>query len=124
MWPEPLNLTQKRINRMNNHVQLSKLAFGVFVTIVSVSSLASSSIPTADLNYYKIDCRIKEQQIAFLQSLRSTRDEELRAGVINFFVPWQVITNRDQYRQRADVHNRTSNWTINQLLLRLAHDCP
>jgi hypothetical protein len=34
---------------------------------------------THDLNHYQINCRLKNQQVAFLQSMRQTRDEQFAA---------------------------------------------
>jgi hypothetical protein len=115
-----------RLNKnMHNIKQQLKLAFGAFAIIVSVSASAELRVmPTIDLDHFQIDCRIKEQQIRFLQSMRVNADERINANLLNIGLLWQRFTNPAQFQQRADIGSGYSNWAINQLLVRLAHDCP
>jgi hypothetical protein len=46
-----------------------------------------------DLNYFQVDCKIKAQQIAMLQSMRQTPDERFFAQLRNAFQPWNIITD-------------------------------
>ena len=48
-----------------------------------------------DLESFQINCRIKEQQIKFLQSMRSGRDERMLAGVGNLTQPWSRWTDNE-----------------------------
>lgn len=110
---------------MHNIKQQLKLAFGAFAIIASVSINAQSRVmSTVDLDHFQIDCRIKAQQIQFLQSMRVTADERMAAGLTNIALLWQRFTQPAEFQQRANIGNGYSNWTINQLLVRLAHDCP
>jgi hypothetical protein len=77
-----------------------------------------------DLERFQIDCRRKAEQIQFLQSLRSTRDDRLYAGVSNAVTPWKRYTDPNEHGQRVSVHRGYSDWLINQNLMRLAWDCP
>ena len=114
---------------MIKHRVQSKLAFGICVIIASVFSTGCATgtqrvMPVDDLNRFQIDCRIKPQQIKFLQSLRTSQDDKLGARMANVVQPWTVVTDHSNYRQRALVGNGYTDWSINQLLLRLSHDCP
>ena len=104
----------------------SKLAFGTFVIVASLFNTASAQpvMLAQDLEYFRIDCRIKEQQMVFLQSLRTTPDQRLGAGFINAVTPWRVITDSTSFRQNVQVHNGNTNWLITQLILKLSKDCP
>lgn len=108
----------------------SKLASGAFVIAVSLFNTACTTtvpgrqpMPHHSLDRYQIDCSKKAQQIAFLQSLRPTRTEQIAAGTANLTAPWMIVTDRQTYQYRVDMHNGKTDWTINQLLMRLAHDC-
>lgn len=106
----------------------SRIVFGSFVIIASAfsSGCAGGRQPMAavDLDYFQIDCSIKEHQIKFLQSMRVNQDERLVAGASNALQPWSYITDQQAYAQRYQIHNNRTNWLINQKLMRLAHDCP
>lgn len=77
-----------------------------------------------DLGSFQIDCRIKEQQIALLQSMRVSKDDQLINALSNVFQPWQTITAPNQVYQRQQIQSGRTNWLINQNLQRLAYDCP
>ena len=60
--------------------------YGVCVTLAILLTTGCSTVqrtPMAfvDLDHFKVDCRKKGEQIAFLQSMRPTPDEKLFAGV-------------------------------------------
>ena len=77
-----------------------------------------------DLGSFQIDCRIKEQQIALLQSMRVSRDDRIINSLANLVQPWPAITAPDQVYQRQQIQSGRTNWLINQNLQRLAYDCP
>jgi putative AlgH/UPF0301 family transcriptional regulator len=79
---------------------------------------------TLDLDWFQVNCRLKEQQIAFLQSQRQTSNERLAAGGQRLLTPWKVITDPATFQQQTVIHNGYHNWSINQLLLQLANNCP
>ena len=103
---------------------------GIFVIIASLcSGCATASRPdrvpmhTRDLNHFAINCSIKEQQVAMLQSMRQTGDERMVAGFVSM-LPWAKFTNPGEYKQNVDVHNGRLNWMINFHLNVLATQCP
>ena len=112
---------------MNKLAVKSKLAFGAFVTIVSVFNVGCanySPVMSSHLDSFQIDCRIKEQQVRFLQSMRNTNNEKFNARATNAVMPWTMITDSSNYQHRQGVQTGYNDWVINQLLLRLGYDCP
>ena len=79
---------------------------------------------STDLGSFQIDCRIKEQQIAMLQSMRVSKDDRIVNALATVFQPWQAVTAPDQTYQRQEIRSGRTNWLINQNLQRLAYDCP
>jgi len=78
---------------------------------------------TRDLNHFVVNCSIKPQQVAMLQSMRQTGDERLAAGLAAA-LPWTKWTNPVEHSQNVDVHNGRLNWMINYHLNILATHCP
>ncbi len=77
--------------------------FGACVILVSLcSGCASRGTPSAtvmtheQLRYFQIDCKIKNQQMAMLESMRLTPDEQFIASMkeINPFEPRTSNINR------------------------------
>lgn len=114
---------------MNKPKARSRLGYGVCAIIVSVFSTGCATVerqplPAQDLAYFQIDCSRKQEQILFLQSLRSSRDDRLMAGLRNLVEPWSRYLDPRQHDQRVSVNKGYSDWLINQHLQRLAWDCP
>ena len=116
---------------MKNPFLQSRIVYGAFVITASLLSSGCSGVwgvkeplPENDLEYYQINCRKKEEQIAFLESLRMGSNERLINGVENVVNPHQAITNPERVSQRRAVATGRTNWLINQHLMRLAYDCP
>jgi hypothetical protein len=121
-----LNRCLKRIKAMK---VLLKPAFGLCVIAVSLFSTGCATgqyqpMAVDDLDRFQIDCRIKAQQIRFLQGMRATQDDRFLAGATNLTRPWTVVTAFPEYKHRVLVNNGYTNWSINQLLMRISHDCP
>ena len=76
-----------------------------------------------DLERFQIDCGRKEEQIRFLQSLRTSRDDALWAWAQNYFMGWQQYTSPDDYNERASIATRRTNWLINQNLMMISRNC-
>lgn len=76
-----------------------------------------------DLEHYQINCRMKTQQVQFLQSLRPTRDERFSAGIDNSLQPWKVITNPMEFQNTRSIQGGRTEWLINQLLMQIAYNC-
>ena len=72
-------LNQRKI--MKEAVDKFARVFGACVIIVSLCSGCATGTPPArpmmanDLDHFQIDCRIKDQQRAFLESMRLTPDD-------------------------------------------------
>lgn len=76
-----------------------------------------------DLNYFKIDCSKKEQQIAMLQSMRQSSDEQFGSQVANMAQFWTAFTDPAGYQRRLDVGSGNVNKQINYNLQHLRY-CP
>lgn len=81
-------------------------------------------MPAVDLERFTIDCRIKEQQVRLLQSMRTTPDDRLVNYLGNLQRPWTRYTDPGSWNQRDQVYSGRSNWLINQHLMTLARNCP
>lgn len=99
--------------------------FGIFATIAILFSATGCttaqhrSMSYQDLNYFKVDCRIKTQQIAMLQSMRPTADEKIIARFNNVAHPWQQVTNPNEFYHRHNLGSNRIDWMINQHLMAL-----
>ncbi len=72
-----------------------------------------------DLNYFRIDCSRKEEQIRMLQSMRQSRDEQLMAVVTNAVTFWTAFTDPQTYDTRAEIGSGEINKQINYNLQHL-----
>lgn len=50
---------------------------------------------TQDLNHFQVDCRIKTQQVAMLQSMRQTREEQFAANMRSTLRPFSWTHDHD-----------------------------
>lgn len=117
---------------MNINKARSVIAFGACVTTAAVSSGCAYTVDTpvhrvpmaaTDLNYFQPDCRIKQQQIEMLQSMRQTPDEQLMAYGKNITHFWHKYTQPDEHRRRAEIGTGEINRQINYNL-QLLRQCP
>jgi len=90
-------------------VDKSVLKFGTCVMFVSLFSACATGTPSRtamsidDLEYFKYDCKIAPQQIAMLNSMRRTADDQLlsldgwtgRSKKVNWLINWHVQHLRD-----------------------------
>ena len=110
-----------------NKLLKSKHVSGIFVTLAILCSgcASTSQQPMAayDLDYFQVTCSQKAQQIAMLQSMRSTRDDRLFARASNALQPWLIITNPGQYNENISRGSNRTDWLLNQKLMELAQ-CP
>jgi len=99
--------------------------FGICVTLAILCSHAHAAPPMdfTDLDYFQIDCSRRTEQIAFLQSLRSTADDRLLARATNSLMPWRMFTNPSAYYNNAAQGSNRTDWVINQKLIALRDDC-
>ena len=117
---------------MNISRARSAIAFGLCVITATVSSGYAYTVETPvhrvpmaaiDLNYFQPDCRIKQQQIEMLQSMRPTGDEQLFAHVKNILHPWHRFTQPDEHNRRAEIGSGEINRQITYNL-QLLRQCP
>ena len=123
----PLQLFPTRIN-MRDTVPRFASVYGICVTLAILLTTGCSTVQRtpmafADLDHFKVDCRKKGEQIAFLQSMRPTNDEKLFAGLSTIFQPWNYIVDPYGHDSNRAVSTGRSEWVINQLLMELRDNC-
>ena len=123
----PLQLFLTRIN-MRDIVPRFASVYGICVTLAILCNAGCSTVQQTpmgfqDLDHFKINCKKKGEQIAFLQSMRPTRDEKLLAGFSAMFQPWTYITDPYGHDSKRAVSTGRSEWVINQLLMELRDNC-
>jgi hypothetical protein len=98
---------------------------GICVTLAILcnGATAAPAVDFTDLDYFQIDCSRRTEQIAFLQSLRSTADDRLFARATNALMPWRMFTNPSAYYNNAAQGSSRTDWVINQKLIALRDDC-
>lgn len=78
---------------------------------------------SVDLDNFQVDCRIKEQQIKLLQSMRANNDTRFVNRLENMINPWDNVIDQDTAFQRREIGNGRTNWLINQHLMTLRNNC-
>ena len=123
-------LLQCFLTRINMPDTVPRFAsvFGVCVTLAVLLTTGCSTVQRtpmgfADLDHFQIDCRRKSEQIAFLQSMRPTRDEKLFAGFSAMLQPWTYLSDPYAQDSRRVVSTGRSEWLINQKLMELRDNC-
>ena len=110
-----------------NMSRKSKAVSGICVTLAILCSGCATSRPQAmnfvDLDYFQINCSQRHEQMALLQSMRSTPDDRLFARASNALQPWRAYTNPEQYNNNAAQGYGRSDWVINQKLIELRDNC-
>ena len=76
-----------------------------------------------DLERFQVDCNRKEEQIRFLQSLRTSRDDRLWAWAENYVMSWDQYLRPGVFDERRSVSSGHSNWLINQNLMKIVRNC-
>lgn len=104
---------------MNAAVHRFVTAFGMCVMCVVLFSGCASQIDpnrlpmsTADLNHFQINCKLKDQQVAFLQSMRQTPDEQFAAAMRSRLKPFTWTHDHDIAYNNP---NKFINHHLNQL---------
>ena len=103
----------------------SAVVSGICVTLAILFNEATAAPPMdfVDLDYFQIDCSRRTEQIAFLQSLRSTADDRMLARATNALMPWRMFANPAAYNNNAAQGSNRTDWVINQKLIALRDDC-
>ena len=120
-----------KANHKENGMNMSRTFAGVSGICVTLAILLTTGCSTVqrtpmafvDLDHFKINCKKKAEQIAFLQSMRPTPDEKLFAGLSTVFQPWNYIVDPYKHDSNRAVSTGRSDWAINQLLMELRDNC-
>jgi hypothetical protein len=97
--------------------------FIIVISCSSCSTIGSRPMMFSDLDSLQINCGQRSQQIALLQSMRSTPDDRLLALLSNTVQPWKQFSNPEQYQENALIGYGRTNWVINQKLMELRDNC-
>ena len=104
---------------MNVAVHRSVIAFGMCAMCAVLFSGCASQIDpsrvpmnTRDLNHFQINCKLKDQQVAMLQSMRQTRDEQFAAGMRSMMRPFSWTHDHDIAHNNP---NKYIDFHLNQL---------
>lgn len=115
---------------MNAMSRWSKLACGIS-GIIAISFVSGCAAPTVtrpmdqhSLAMFQIDCSKKQEQITFLRSQITNRDDRFWSWLENYVKGWEQYTNPAEYNRRHAIVSNRTNWLINQTILRLSRDCP
>ena len=114
-------------NQMNTFHK-SKLVSGICVTLAILCSgcattTGSQPMRFADLDNFQINCKRRTEQIALLQSMRSTPDDRLFALLSNTVQPWKQFSDPEQYNENIIRGYGRGDWVINQKLMELRDNC-
>lgn len=100
--------------------------FAVCVTLL-VSGCATGpvhqSMAVEDLNYFKIDCSKKKEQIEFLQRQLNNGDDMLIARLKNMVTPWTALTDPEGRSEQYSIGSGHSNWLIKQTIWKIRYTC-
>lgn len=95
----------------------------MLVSVFASGCASTRPMAAQDLDYFVVDCRIKAQQIAMLQSMRTDPDTRLFNGLSNILQPWRVVTNPNERARANAVYIGQTDWLINQHLMSIARNC-
>jgi hypothetical protein len=94
-------------------------AFGICVMCAALFSGCASQIDprrvpmsTQDLNHFQVDCRIKSQQVAMLQSMRQSRDDMFASSMRSIARPFSWTPDHDIAHNNP---NKYIDFHLNQL---------
>ena len=106
--------------RLRNVV--TSIVFGTTV-IIADTSLANEPMNWRDLDHFVVNCEMKQEQIEFLNSFRTTKGERTWNLFQWKFMPWQAVTDPKGYQKNKQQAIGGYDWLINQHLHTLATQC-
>ena len=106
----------------------SAVVSGICVTLAILCSgcattTGSQPMRFADLDHFQINCSKRTEQIALLQSMRSTPDDRLFSLLSNKVQPWKQFSDPEQYNENIIRGYGRGDWVINQKLMELRDNC-
>ena len=103
------------------------LVYGISaIAVIFCSGCASTSrqMSYADINYFKMDCSKRNEQIQMLQSMQSTEDDRLLARVRVATQPWLQFTDPDQFTNDVYLGSGRTDAYIQYQIQDLVNFCP
>jgi len=117
------NHKENGMNTSRNFGVVSGICVTLAILCSGCSTMGSQPMRFADLDTFQVNCNRRTEQIALLQSMRSTTDDRLFALLSNTVQPWKQFSDPDQYRDNAIRGYGRSDWVINQKLMELRDNC-
>ena len=117
------NHKENGMNMSRNFVGVSGICVTLAILCSGCAAPRSEPMGFADLDSFQIDCSRRTEQIALLQSMRSTPDDRLVARASNAIQPWLAYTNPEQHYNNANRGYGRADWVINQKLIELRDNC-
>jgi hypothetical protein len=99
----------------------------VFLLVILTAGCAAPVKKTNydDLNYFRIDCRQKSEQIRFLESQMPTRDEYMLAGLtVTSIIGYVLSQFNGTYEEKRHIYDRSYQAVIRSILWDLRTYCP
>jgi len=95
------------------------------VTLLSgcATGLTHQPMEVADLNWFRIDCSKRNEQLKFLNSQLSNPDDQLMARLKNATTPWTAVTDPEARAEQYSVGSGHSNWLIRQTIYKVRYYC-
>jgi hypothetical protein len=125
-WPNH-KASLKEMQTTNKNKVIINMKFGAYVIIASVSLSACATdgvfMSAQELENFEINCSKRTEQVAFLESQRSTDVDRQNARLENFFKPWKLWTERDDFEANTSMGSGQQEWIINQKLMRINSAC-
>lgn len=117
------NHKENGMNMSRKSVAVSGICVTLAILCSGCSTVRSQPMRFTDLDSFQIDCSRRTEQIALLQSMRSTPDDRLFALLSNTVQPWKQFSDPDQYQDNMVRGYGRSDWVINQKLMELRDNC-
>jgi hypothetical protein len=117
------NHKENGMNMWRKSAGVSGICVTLAILCSGCSTIGSQPMRFSDLDHFQIDCARRNEQMALLQSMRSTPDDRLFALLSNKVQPWKQFSDPDQYNENAIRGYGRGDWVINQKLMELRDNC-
>ena len=111
------------MNMSRNFAVVSGICATLAILCSGCSTVGSQPMRFSDLDNFQINCNRRTEQMALLQSMRSTHDDRLFALLSNTVQPWKQFSDPEQYNENIIRGYGRGDWVINQKLMELRDNC-
>ena len=117
------NHKENGMNMSRNFAVVSGICATLAILCSGCSTVGSQPMRFSDLDNFQINCNRRTEQMALLQSMRSTHDDRLFALLSNTVQPWKQFSDPEQYNENIIRGYGRGDWVINQKLMELRDNC-